>query len=98
MTIGDTDVDFKIDTGADVSVIPAKTWKKLQPKLKPQESTARLESPGGPVLSLGQFIARTNFKGRQVWFRTFVIVGEADCILARSVGTKLGVIKKIDSN
>ena len=57
MTICNTDIDFKIDTGAAVSIIPATMWKKLQPKPKLQESSAKLDSPGGPVPSLGQFIA-----------------------------------------
>ena len=64
---------------------------------KLQASSAKLESPGGPVPSHGQFIARTKWRGRPVWFRTFVVDGQTDCLLARGVANKLGVVQRVDN-
>ena len=90
------EVSFKIDTGADVSVISKKEWNKMSPRPKIHASSAKLDSPGGPVQNLGQFIAHTDRKGKHISFRVFVLKGETDCLLSRGAAMKLGLVKRLD--
>jgi len=57
-------VQFKIDTGADISVISVSTYEALpqRPKLKP--SNAVLSSPGGMLNCKGQFTAEISLKNK----------------------------------
>ena len=48
-------VDFKIDTGADVSVISKEVYDSLQPRPRLRQSDAILRSPGGTLPYLGMF-------------------------------------------
>ena len=76
LLIAERVVSFKIDTGADVSVISETDWKQMSPRPKLHASRAKLDSPGGPVRNLGQFIAKTDLKGKPVSFRVFVLEGK----------------------
>ena len=60
--IGDP-INFKIDSGADVTVISEDIYHRMpnRPHLKP--SKVVLNSPGGQLSNLGQFVARTLYKG-----------------------------------
>ena len=49
----------KIDTGADISVIPVDVYRKMNPKPKLAKMNGKLDSPGGEVKSEGQFVAKT---------------------------------------
>jgi len=48
-------VDFKIDTGADVSVMHAKAYEALRFKHLLETASIELMSPGGTVSTTGQF-------------------------------------------
>ena len=60
--LDDNPIKFKIDTGADVTVINIETYKKLKRKPRLQQSDKRLSSPGGPISIKGMFDARIIFK------------------------------------
>jgi hypothetical protein len=89
-------INFKIDTGADVSVISEDEWRKMSPRPKLVQSRARLESPGGPVQNIGQFVGTTFWKGRRTTFRIFVLKGKTDCLLSRSAALALELVKRLD--
>lgn len=63
LQIGDTPTDFKIDTGADASIISEETFKQLSPARELHPADTRLKSPGGELKCLGQFQANTGYKG-----------------------------------
>ncbi|KAK7105840.1 hypothetical protein V1264_017168 [Littorina saxatilis] len=96
LSIGNRVVNFKIDTGADVSVISESEFNKMSPRPKLHTSHAKLESPGGPVENMGQFVAQTSFKGKRTTFRVYVLRGETDSLLSRSTALKLGLVKRLD--
>lgn len=50
-------VDFKLDSGVDVSIISEATFKKLCPQPTLDEEMSKLQSPGGQIRYLGQFTA-----------------------------------------
>lgn len=56
---------FKIDTGADITVIPEATYNSLsqRPPLKP--TTAVLCSPGGTIMCVGEFIGNLSYKATE---------------------------------
>lgn len=65
LPIHGTEVEFKIDTGADISLISENTLSSLkhQPQLK--FAQVNLESPVGKLHCKGQFTATTAIKNRQ---------------------------------
>ena len=76
-------IDFKLDSGADVSIISDKTWTKLKPRVQLNPVSARLISPGGSLKCKGQFIGRTESKGKIYNFRV--------------MATKMGFIKCVNT-
>lgn len=89
-------VTFKIDSGADTSVMGKSTYRTLQylPKLK--SANTALFGPGGRIDCLGVFTAETNFKDQNFVFPIHVIEGTSN-LLGRSAAHKFGLIKKIDN-
>ena len=68
-------VQFKIDTGTDISVISVSTYQALpqRPKLKPLN--AALSSPSGMLNCEGQFTAEISLKNKQYFVDIYVIDG-----------------------
>ena len=96
LKIQDVDIHFKIDTGADVSVIPEDVWREMgAPQLtKPQ---ARLTSPGGELPCLGEFMANATLKAKQYSFKVVVLKGSmANSLLSRDVATEMGLVARLD--
>ena len=65
---------FKIDTGADVTIITKKTWLAMKDKPRLEPGAVRLNNVGGQLKAFGQFMAVT--KHRNTVYRFNVIVGE----------------------
>ena len=67
-------VQFKIDTGADISVISVSTYQSLTPRPKLKPSNAMLSSPGGMLnYCKGQFTAEISLKDKQYFVDIYVI-------------------------
>ena len=65
-------VQFKIDTGADVSIISQKIWESiLQPK--PNPKLVILCGPGGRLKCLRRFTTKAKCKGRD-YLRPIVVI------------------------
>ena len=63
LSINKTPITFKIDTGADVSIISEASFLKLKDKPTLDNSgTERLVSPGGEVSTLIQFVADVRYR------------------------------------
>ena len=56
-------VNFKLDSGANVTVIAEATLNQMKPKPKLKPVYIRLTSPGGQLACLGQFVARSIIDG-----------------------------------
>ncbi|KAK0130680.1 hypothetical protein N1851_034803 [Merluccius polli] len=100
LNLAGTPVSFKIDSGADTSVMSEATYETLRykPKLSVLKNT--LQSPGGVVATRGQFFAKikAHISGqlRNCCFRVVVVKTTGENLLSRAVATKLGLIKRID--
>ena len=98
LPINGRDVKFKIDTGADASIISRKTFLSL--KEKPALHAAhnvQLHSPGGKLKIIGQFNTDTVFKDQKYSFRIFVVDTDCNNLLSRSVATTMGLVKLVNS-
>ena len=89
-------ISFKIDTGADVSVIPKRVYDSLRPKPKLRPSFASLRSPGGELRHLGTFNAGVRQDDRSMQLRIFVLNSDCDSLLSRDAALRLGLVKRLD--
>ena len=88
-------INFKIDSGADVTVISEDIYRRMpnRPHLKP--SKVVLNSPGGQLSNLGQFVARTLYKGEKFHYLVQVVKGTTTSLLGRGPCVRLGLIARI---
>ncbi|KAI4885248.1 hypothetical protein NFI96_018850, partial [Prochilodus magdalenae] len=100
LTLAGTPVSFKIDSGADTSVMTEATYETLENKPKLCTVKNTLQSPGGIVTTRGQFLAKikahVNGQLRNCCFRVVVVKTNGENLLSRTVATKLCLIKRID--
>lgn len=97
LPIQGTQVTFKIDSGADTSVIPEDTFNKLAYKPKLRKPTNKLDSPGGKLNCLGYFIATTTRKDKRFRFKVNVIRSpQSSHLLSRNVAAAMGLIKRME--
>lgn len=88
---------FKIDTGADVSVMSAEDYKKLHPSPKLQPPNTTLKSPGGIVQCMGKFETEVELKNEQFQFQIFVVKGTQHNLLSRDAAFTMGLVKRVEA-
>ena len=74
---------FKLDSGADVSVMSHSNYKELRPRPSLKTVKANLNSPGGPLNCRGQFIAKATVNGTVYHFRVIVGVNDVENLLSQ---------------
>ncbi len=62
LTIGNTPVAFKIDTGADVTIMSEQSFQNLQKKQELCKANVTLNSPGGQLKCMSQFRSHIKHK------------------------------------
>ncbi|ROL44963.1 WAP four-disulfide core domain protein 18 [Anabarilius grahami] len=93
LKIGDTPVSFKIDTGADVTVMNMETFEKLHPRAQLLHSNIVLDSPGGSLNCIGQFTAEAEHKRRKYAITVYVVAGETvSNLLSRQTAAEMEFI------
>ena len=97
LPIGGMNLCFKIDTGADISVISQATYMYHQLPQKPtlQPCKLSLMSPVGQVESAGEFIAHTKLGNDVYNFCAIVLTQEGNNLLSRDVATKMNLVTRI---
>ncbi|XP_023285825.1 uncharacterized protein K02A2.6-like [Seriola lalandi dorsalis] len=100
LVICQTAVNFKIDSGADTTIVNEATYNHLRVKPKLSPVTSKLDSPGGTMACRGQFLAKIQVqkggKTTDCYFRVVVAKSTCDNLLSRSVGVRLGLIHHIE--
>ncbi|CAB4027684.1 Retrovirus-related Pol poly from transposon, partial [Paramuricea clavata] len=87
---------FKIDTGADITVIPEAIYSNLVPRPPLQSTTAVLQGPGGIIACIGEITAILSYKLVEYSVRIFVVRGEnVNCLLGRELSTQMGLVKRV---
>ena len=99
LKVGGRNVKFKIDTGADISIMTEASYNSLhhKPKLGPNPSI--LKTPSGILNSKGKFTAILKYRQSVYSFPVIVIPGRetTNNLLARSVAHTIGLVEKLDS-
>ena len=93
-----TRLRFKIDTGADVTIITKKTWLAMKDKLRLEPTAVRLDSVSGQLKACGQFLAITKHKNTVYRFNIIVTEGQnAINLLSRDVATDMELVSDTDT-
>ena len=89
-------IEFKIDSGADTSIICEEVNNSFstKPNLAPVKSS--LIGVGGPLTCKRQFVAHTNVKGQNYNFRIAVVKFKVASLLSRGVASQMGLIVKVE--
>lgn len=88
-------VEFKIDTGADTTVMKEGTFWALvlQPRPRLIVSRPTVYSPGGKVSCVGKSLANTMYKGQKYQCWIMVIKGQSSSnLLGKSVAKRIGLV------
>ena len=87
---------FKIDTGADITVIPEPVYSGVVPHPPLQLITAVLCSPGGTVTCIGEITVVLSYKSVNYSVRIFVVCGQnVNCLLGREHSCQMGLVKRV---
>lgn len=92
-----TVVDFKIDCGADVTVISSETYRQLHERPKLKSANVSLDSPGGKLSCDGHFIAKILRKRKVTNVHCYVIPGLKENLLSRAAAVHLSLIARLDN-
>ena len=96
VTLDGVPVVFKIDSGADVTVIPESMFGNITTKLQP--TGARLRGPGDNVLRVrGKFTARLQYRQRSSQQEVYVVRDVERALLGWPAIESLQLLKRIDS-
>ena len=83
---------FKLDSGADRTLISAQSYQTISPRPTLSPVQTRLQGPDGNTLPIqGQFEATATWKDRSVTFQVLVVDGPSN-LLSRSVCHDLGLL------
>jgi hypothetical protein len=96
LTISQSQLVFKVDTGADITCLPEADYNTLSPRPKLEPTTVALSSPGGKVQCQGQFIATTTFRQKKYSFPVCVLKHSRSRLLSRNVAVGMGIIKFVE--
>lgn len=89
-------MEFKIDTGANVSVISEHTYHSLIPKGPLEPSVIPLDSPGGELQCLGKTQSTVTYKGKSHPLTVYVVKGRAvNNLLSRPMSVKMNLVRRV---
>ena len=89
-------IEFKINSGANTSILSEETYNAMRPRPKLTQMTTTLLGVGRPLENKGQFIAHTEVKGQLFHFCVVVVSAKANKLQSRSVASRRGFILKGD--
>lgn len=97
LCINGTTVQFRIDTGADITVISENTYLSL-PQCPPFKATkAVFTSPGGELICKGKFMTDCVYKGVNYTFWIYVMEGPFTTnLLGRRTAIKMGLVHRVE--
>lgn len=93
LKVNSTPVKFKIDCGADVSVMTRSQYNKLATRPKLREDRSTLRGVGGKLRSDGVFSTTVSLKDHQYNFDIHVVPESENNLLSRSVSQMMDLIE-----
>ena len=96
---GTRNIRFKVDTGADVTVINSATFEKLKNDVKLIKPDRKLRSPGGLIKLRGMFNGKIIYQGKQMKENVYVLEKGNSTVnlLSRNSSEALGIVKFLGS-
>jgi len=95
VAVDGTDIEFRIDSGADVDVIPSKVFHKYFPKKMIYPSRTRLrppDNPKGEIAHLGYMKCELRRGEHTVQSKVYVLNSGSECLLSKDSSIDLKVI------
>ena len=86
-------IDFKLDSGADLTLITENTNQEIVPKPNLDGVNFKLNSPGGRVPIVGQFVAHSEHQGKPYKLRVTVAKVHNN-LLSREVSEAMGLLRR----
>ena len=86
-------VTFKVDSGADVTVITEETYKSLAGAPSLMHTSAILKSVGQEVKCKGTFTARVKYKGKIYVMKVYVVEDATSNLLSCTASLAMGLIR-----
>ena len=97
LPVNGSPVEFKIDTGANITVVNQSTYNRL-PQTPRLVRTQDATSPGGEVRCIGKFLASSQYKGQKYAYWVTVIKGPfAQNLLGGGVVKRMGLVKRVNA-
>lgn len=97
LLVGSTPVNFKIDTGADVTVISEVTYHSLTPNAPLQPAHIPLVGPGGKLKCIGCLESTVTYKSRTLPLTAYIVSGPTvNNLLGRETSVKLNLVRRVD--
>ena len=93
----DRGTSFKIDTGADVSVMFLQTYNNMSPKPPLQKTATALRSPGGTLDCKGKIEVTARVKGVDHSLPIYVVSSAIECLLSREAAARMRLIRRVDT-
>ena len=91
-------INFKLDSGADVSVIPEGTYKKLASSVTLQKAYNKLYGPCKMQLNCtGKFLAVLQHNEQSCPEEIYLVAGLEQSLLGRNACDKLGIISQVSA-
>jgi len=97
LDVSGTKINFKIDTGADITLIPYSVYQSIAKRPALEQPTEFLEGAGGSVDCIGKFVCLTHYKGCVYKFDTYIAKNSTRCLLGRNVSIHMGLVKVVDA-
>ncbi|XP_043232854.1 uncharacterized protein K02A2.6-like [Amphibalanus amphitrite] len=91
--VGQSQVSFKVDSGADVNVMSLQQYEQMVQKPDLLPTSRQLTSVGGALDVLGVFSATIKYKQVSLENEHFYVLDTSQNLLSRSTGERLGVIE-----
>ena len=66
-------VKFKVDSGADATIVSETAYQRLQPKPRLSPNKSPLNSPGGSLSIVGEFVTCIQHRGVEYSFKVLVV-------------------------
>ena len=92
---GEQSVRFKIDTGADVTVMPTSVYYSLKPLPELSKPKVVLQGAGGRLSCQGVFRQSATLHNKAIDLEVFVADGQTDCLLSREASVEFGLVQRI---
>ncbi|CAB4018481.1 Hypothetical predicted protein [Paramuricea clavata] len=96
LNAGSQDIPFKIDTGAQVNVLPKKLYNKLNPRPRIKQTSTKLSAYNGSSIPVhGKCIVPIQYKGQKHHLLFIVVASQTTPILGLATSERLNLIKRV---